>query len=78
MGRHPPGEAMPHEPDPPAVSGRHPLLTEAAARFEAGDARVEFRRLVERAMRLLDEDRRRREVAELLHLAQFAGDVTAN
>ena len=78
MSRHPPGEAMPPAPDPPAHLHRHPLLAEAAARFQSGVAHLEFRRMVERAMRRLDEDRRRREVADLLFFAQLVGGVAEN
>jgi hypothetical protein len=76
MSRDPSGEVMPPDPGPLVYALRHPLLTEAAVQFEAGVAQVEFRRMVERAMRRLDEDRRR-EVAELLFFAQLVGDTAA-
>lgn len=69
---------MPADPDPPGCSPRHPLLADAATRFQAGIAHVEFRRMVERAQRRLDEDRRYREAVELLHLARLVSDAAAN
>ena len=78
MTRHPRGEPVPPDLDPLHRAPRHPLLTDAATRFQAGIAQIEFRRMVEQAMRRLDEDRRRREVADLLFFAQMVGGADVN
>lgn len=65
-------------PDPADTLSCHPRLIDAAVRFRAGIAHVEFRRMVERAQRRLDEDRRYREAVVLLRLAQLVIDAAAN
>ena len=54
------------------------MTGDPAARFQAGIASVEFRRMVERAQRRLDEERRCREAVELLFLARLVRDADAN